>query len=333
MIGIYKITNLINGKCYIGQSVNIQKRFISHKSIAFNPKAKSYNYPLYRAIRKYGWENFYFEILEECKLEELNEREKYYISKYQAHGPKGYNLDDGGTGAIHYLKLSEEKVSEIINRLKTSLDNSDIIGDEFGVSGRVIRAINSGESCYRETETYPIRPALYTIKEDDENSSYKIKEKNNYCEMCGKEIHRQAKYCVSCAHIIQRRVINRPEPLEIGAMVKEYGFAEYGRQLGIDGNIIKKWCKSYEIPYLKDELISWYNLQMGIEEQSLKKKEKIEQRKMVKQIDIKTGETIAIYESTNAAARALNKKKGTHISEVCNGKLNVAYGYKWEYIQ
>ena len=51
----------------------------------------------------------------------------------------------------------------------------------------------------------------------------------------------------------------------------------------------------------------------------------------IKRIDIETGETIAIYESTNAAARTLNKKKGTHISEVCNGKLNAAYGYKWEY--
>ena len=140
---------------------------------------------------------------------------------------------------------------------------------------------------------------------------------------------------------MQRRVINRPKPLEIGAMVKEYGFEESGRQLGVSGNIIKKWCQSYGIPYLKDELISWYNLQMGIEEQNLKKKEKIDQRKMVKQIDIETGEekvfdsviSCAIYESTNAAARALNKKKGTHISEVCNGKLNIAYGYKWEYIQ
>lgn len=122
------------------------------------------------------------------------------------------------------------------------------------------------------------------------------------------------------------------KPLEIGTMVKEYGFEESGRQLGVSGNIIKKWCQSYNIPYLKDELISWYNLQMGIEDQSLKKKEKIDQRKMVKQIDIETGETIAIYESTNAAVRTLNKKKGTHISEVCNGKLNAAYGYKWEYI-
>ena len=103
MIGIYKITNLINGKCYIGQSVNIRKRFISHKSIAYKPKAKSYDYQLYRAIRKYRWENFYFEILEECKLEELNEREKYYISKYQAHGPKGYNLDDGGELVLYII--------------------------------------------------------------------------------------------------------------------------------------------------------------------------------------------------------------------------------------
>lgn len=337
MIGIYKITNLINGKSYIGQSVNIHKRFIAHKSVAFNPNSKNYNYPLYRSIRKYGLDNFSFEIIEECKIEELDDKEIYYISKYQTHGPNGYNLDDGGSSALHYIKLSDEKVSEIINRLKTSLDNSDTIGDEFGVSGRMIRAINSGECCYRETETYPIRPILYTLKvcndeEYNENTSYKIKDKNNYCEMCGKEISRGAKYCIECSHILQRHVPDRPVPLEIGKMVKEYGFEEYGRQLGVSGNIIKNWCRLYEIPYLKDDLISWYNEQMGIEDPIVEPKEKIDQRKQVKQINIETNETISIYESVNAAARSLGKEKGTHITDVCKGRLKQAYGYKWEYV-
>lgn len=58
--GIYKIQNLINGKIYIGQSKNIEKRWLRHKTTAFNKNDHSYNLPLYRAIRKYGLENFSF---------------------------------------------------------------------------------------------------------------------------------------------------------------------------------------------------------------------------------------------------------------------------------
>ena len=54
MIGIYIFKNKINGKVYIGQSVNIAKRYIKHKFACNNIKSKEYNYPLYVAIRKYG---------------------------------------------------------------------------------------------------------------------------------------------------------------------------------------------------------------------------------------------------------------------------------------
>jgi group I intron endonuclease len=69
MIGIYKITNIINNHCYIGQSRNIQKRWKNHISASHNCNEKSYEYPLYRAIRKYGVENFSFDILEETTVE------------------------------------------------------------------------------------------------------------------------------------------------------------------------------------------------------------------------------------------------------------------------
>ena len=84
MIGIYKITNLINKKCYIGQSRDIQKRWNSHKTRPFNEKDEDYNKILYKAIRKYGLENFSFEVLEECKAEQLNEKENYWI-KYHGY--------------------------------------------------------------------------------------------------------------------------------------------------------------------------------------------------------------------------------------------------------
>ena len=86
MIGIYKYTNQINGKVYIGQSIDIRQRQYAHKSSAYNEKANDFNAQFHQAIRKYGIENFDFEILEEIAPEEYNKAyldqlEKYYNKK------------------------------------------------------------------------------------------------------------------------------------------------------------------------------------------------------------------------------------------------------------
>ena len=97
MCGIYKIENLINGKVYIGQSVDIQYRFKNHKSESFNPKSNAYDTAIHRAIRKYGVDNFSFDIVEECDQDKLREREIYWIDYYNSFGD-GYNLTSGGEG-------------------------------------------------------------------------------------------------------------------------------------------------------------------------------------------------------------------------------------------
>ena len=97
MIGIYKITNQVNGKVYIGQSVHIKQRWNQHRSAAFNPNDKEYNKYFYYSIRKYGLKNFTFEVIEECKQEELNEKEIYWIKYYDStNKEKGYNVLSGG---------------------------------------------------------------------------------------------------------------------------------------------------------------------------------------------------------------------------------------------
>lgn len=89
-IGIYKITNKVNGKCYIGQSINIEGRLESHKC------SKSNRY-LNNAIRKYGLDNFLFEILELCSINDLDIRERYWISYFKSNNrDHGYNLTSGG---------------------------------------------------------------------------------------------------------------------------------------------------------------------------------------------------------------------------------------------
>lgn len=95
MIGIYKITNNINGKVYIGQSININKRWKEHKRRSQIPN-KQYEKYLYRAFRKYGLDNFTFEVLEECPRNQLNDRENYYILLYKSNDDYyGYNETSG----------------------------------------------------------------------------------------------------------------------------------------------------------------------------------------------------------------------------------------------
>ena len=90
MIGIYKITNKENGKAYIGQSNNIERRFLEHCY-----KGEKARIPLDIAIQKYGKDAFNFEILEECPLEKLNQKEAYWI-KYYNTVETGYNCSEGG---------------------------------------------------------------------------------------------------------------------------------------------------------------------------------------------------------------------------------------------
>ena len=90
---VYKITNLINQKSYIGSSVRVEKRWQQHKSDAFNPNNDKYNYPLYQAFRKYGLENFSFEIIKDdfLTIEDMQKYEQDMILANHTLAPNGYN--------------------------------------------------------------------------------------------------------------------------------------------------------------------------------------------------------------------------------------------------
>lgn len=109
--GIYKWENRINHKCYIGQSIDLNKRLAHHFS---NIKNNRYDNPLYRAIKKYGLENFDVTIIEVLEASDdlkskLDEREVYYIQKYNSYGKNGYNQTLGGDGGILGYKFTDEQ--------------------------------------------------------------------------------------------------------------------------------------------------------------------------------------------------------------------------------
>ena len=100
-IGIYKIENLINSQVYIGQSVDIGKRWSTH--IAELNNNYHHNAHLQHAWNKYGEENFEFSIVEECDINQLNQREIYWISKFNSY-EDGYNLTSGGGNTESFSK-------------------------------------------------------------------------------------------------------------------------------------------------------------------------------------------------------------------------------------
>jgi group I intron endonuclease len=108
---IYKTTNLINDKIYIGQdSKNNQEYFGSGKYVN-------------RAIKKYGKENFKKETICEClSKEELNEKEMYWIKQLDCKYPKGYNLTDGGGGTIGFKPNEETRKRMKESQLKRFSD-------------------------------------------------------------------------------------------------------------------------------------------------------------------------------------------------------------------
>lgn len=112
MIGIYKYQNKQNGKIYIGQSINLEQRVYAHKSSAFNEKAKDYNSQFHQALRKYGIDNFNYEVIAtltngEYSKEKLDELEIFFIKYYDSYH-NGYNATEGGDNNPNRSQLGEK---------------------------------------------------------------------------------------------------------------------------------------------------------------------------------------------------------------------------------
>ena len=97
MIGIYKFTSRTTGLSYIGQSVQLERRYQDHINEA---KQDRRNSKWYQALREQGEENFDYSIIEECKAAELNQREIFWIAYYNSFH-NGYNSTPGGQSKIY----------------------------------------------------------------------------------------------------------------------------------------------------------------------------------------------------------------------------------------
>ena len=153
MIGIYKIENKVNGKVYVGQSIDINARWKNH--ITLLNKGNHHNDYLQKSWNKYGENNFEFSIIEECLPEDRFKREKYWIDYYNTY-EDGYNETRGGEGLDGAPKakgdnhpnslISEATAKKIISELATTRLPFSEIAKKYSCSVDIVKDINGGKT-------------------------------------------------------------------------------------------------------------------------------------------------------------------------------------------
>ena len=151
---IYIITNLINGKVYIGQTIQTLKdRWYGH--CRRGTSKSETNMCIKRAIFKYGKENFTIKELEKCNIEDLNNREIYYINLYDSINT-GYNVATGGKYGNKPLKLSVEEQKTCIELYKQGFSIRDVAKEYNVDKGTIKHIIEINNIPLRTTRTYKL---------------------------------------------------------------------------------------------------------------------------------------------------------------------------------
>ena len=265
---IYKITNLINNKIYIGQTrFEVEARYHRH---LYEAKRNVLQYPLYKAIRKYGEQNFKLDIIEQVDNELLNQQEQYWIKYYDSYikNNKGYNCTYGGEGSFTIDRievydlwdkgLSINEISKLLNHNNSAIreilkgyQNYNI--EESNKRGDKIQAINRFKSVNQ-----------YDIKGNLINTYYNMYEAERQTGISSKRIYLGVHLKQKLVDDFQWRFIDDKEhPVEdlsnqkrrMSYKVKQINknnneiintyknASEASRQTGINDTLIRKVCQ------------------------------------------------------------------------------------------
>ena len=363
---IYKATNLINGKVYIGMTTQAkpQHRWAEHLGKARSlVQSKSY---FHHAIAKYGEENFKFEILEEgiTSFEELQQLEIAYIAEYESFG-KGYNLTTGGEGGkregTSIVQLDKD-TGEYIDEFYSIVQACDELDINYGTLSSHLAGVTHTTNGFifeykdlYEAEDYKFQPVEF-------KSSPRVVQLDKITgELLGRYnsfIDASRATRVSAATIA--RMINDGSIADefVWMMETEYDsedfvfnpedYVTHGVvQLDKDtGELINKYYSIKEAAEAHGIAISnisssfkrrnyaagyiWIPLEEYNNGYIFDRYNHLSTIPVV-QLDKNTGECIATYDSGEEAVKAIGKGGASHISAVCKGKRHTTGGYKWMY--
>lgn len=262
MTGIYMFTNRCNGKSYIGQSVNIERRYKNHRFHSGE------NTLFHDELRYYGFHNFDFCILEECLVSELNDKEIRYIREYNTLSPNGYNVSPGGNMPHVNVLRSVNDVQKIINLLRENELSNIQIGEIFGISDQMVSDINCGRCWKQDNITYPIRDGRRR------RNTHPIEK----CVVCGTPLYNRSKthMCRKCydskrstkykkkhnsakdgvipdnnSNGQDTAIINILSPIPpvdvLIEQLKRGSFESVAREYCVSSNAVREWCDKYGI--------------------------------------------------------------------------------------
>lgn len=363
MVGIYKVTNMVNNKIYIGKSKDIQRRWREHHTEPFNTNCRAYDVIFYRAIRKYGIDNFKFEIIEECSEAELNEREKYWIKFYNTcikdDNGSGYNMTEGGENTSQELKYDIELIQKLWLEGKTQqeilqithyshnvltryLDYLEIDVNERRRRGSLYKAKTIHQ--YNLNGTYiqsfsSVSEAARALQQDDIKAST-----SNISYACNGKT--QSAYGYLWSYIKKDMPEKKIRHTKVnqysldGKYIKTYNtLTEAAKENNINNistiiNVCtgkRKTAGGYIWKYYNNSLDNPYqNVSPVLKNAQQKNIKESNKRKAVDQFDT-AGNYISTYQNMKLAAEAVNLKNYNNIWKACNGEQKTAGGYIWRY--
>lgn len=311
MIGIYKITNTLNDKCYIGQSIDIETRWAQH---ICEGKRNTQKGKLYPAMFQDGIENFTFEVIEECSLNQeiLNERERHWIKFYNSF-EDGYNSTIGGQGEDSWT-YDPDLIRQLWDEGFSSKEIQEIVGCGKSTVNNRLR----GYSDYNATTSHS-RGALRAIKEG-KMSHLHIGDFYNFSEA------QKSFFVKPTVPIYQYTLMG--EYVTSYPSISAAGRAFIGNKPGCEGNISHCLNDNYTQR-------TAFGFQWSKEKVDRMPPCPVPHGRLVRCIN-----TQEIFPSTTSAAKAYKIKSHTNISECCMRKRHSAgkhpeTGEKlhWEYVE